>query len=81
MYVPSSSEAPEATGPFGAKSVGEPAVIPTAPAIIDAIHNAAGVWMKELPAAPEKLWRLLRGLTVRPMGNQHNHVFFRANTP
>ncbi len=55
------AEAPEATGPFGAKGVGEPALIPTAPAIINAIHAAAGVRVKELPATPEKLWRLLRG--------------------
>ena len=55
------AEAPEATGPFGAKGVGEPALIPTAPAIINAIHKAADVRVKELPATAEKLWRLLRG--------------------
>ena len=55
------AEAPEATGPFGAKGVGEPALIPTAPAVINAIHEAAGVRVKDLPATAEKVWRLLRG--------------------
>jgi CO/xanthine dehydrogenase Mo-binding subunit len=52
-------EAPEASGPFGAKGVGEPALIPTAPAILNAIAAAAGIRVKDLPATPEGLWRLL----------------------
>ena len=58
------AEAPEAMGPFGAKGVGEPALIPTAPAIINAIHNAVGVRVKELPATSEKLWRLMRQISL-----------------
>ncbi|MEW6335494.1 MAG: xanthine dehydrogenase family protein molybdopterin-binding subunit [Thermodesulfobacteriota bacterium] len=54
------AEAPEATGPFGAKGVGEPALIPTTPAIINAIHTATGVRVTELPASPERLWTLLQ---------------------
>lgn len=53
------AEAPEETGPFGAKGVGEPAVIPTGPAILNAIHSAAGVRVKDLPATPERVWTLL----------------------
>jgi CO/xanthine dehydrogenase Mo-binding subunit len=53
------AEAPEATGPFGAKGVGEPALLPTTPAILNAIHAAAGIRVKELPATPERVWRLL----------------------
>jgi CO/xanthine dehydrogenase Mo-binding subunit len=52
-------EAPEASGPFGAKGIGEPALIPTAPAILNAIRAASGIRVKDLPATPEALWRLL----------------------
>ena len=41
-------------GPYGAKGVGELASIPTAPAIINAIHNATGVRCYRLPA--DKKW-------------------------
>jgi len=50
----------EPTGPYGAKGVGEPATIPTAPAIINAIHDAVGIRVNELPATPEVVLRLLR---------------------
>ncbi len=43
----------EPTGPFGAKGVGEPALIPTAPAILNAIADALGVRIYELPASLE----------------------------
>lgn len=52
-------EAPEASGPFGAKGLGEPALIPTAPAILNAIAAATGVHTTEIPVTPEILWRLL----------------------
>ncbi len=48
-------EEPEITGPFGAKGVGEPALIPTAAAIANAIYNAVGVRITELPITPERL--------------------------
>ena len=40
--VPIIVESPEPSGPFGAKGVGEPALIPTAPAILNAIADALG---------------------------------------
>ena len=52
-------EAEEISGPFGAKGVGEPALVPTSPAILNAIRSATGVRMKELPVTREKLWRRL----------------------
>jgi aldehyde oxidoreductase len=54
----------EPLGPFGAKGVGEPALIPTAPAIFNAIHDATGVRMRHAPATPDRLRAaLLRGAT------------------
>ncbi len=52
-------EVPEPTGPFGAKGVGEPALIPTTPAILNAIHQATGYWVNRIPADLETI----RGLT------------------
>ena len=48
-------ESDEPTGPFGAKGVGEASNIATAPAIINAIHDAVGIRIVELPATPEKI--------------------------
>jgi CO/xanthine dehydrogenase Mo-binding subunit len=53
-------ETGEPSGPFGAKGVAEPALIPTTPAILNAICAAAGIRVKDLPAKPEALWALLR---------------------
>ncbi|MDA8124705.1 MAG: xanthine dehydrogenase family protein molybdopterin-binding subunit [Deltaproteobacteria bacterium] len=53
-------EAAEPSGPFGAKGVGEPAIVPTAPAILNAIHAATGIRVKEIPLTSEKLWMLLK---------------------
>jgi CO/xanthine dehydrogenase Mo-binding subunit len=48
-------EDPSPIGPFGAKGIGEQAVIPTAPAILNAIHHATGVRMRRVPATPDRL--------------------------
>ncbi len=48
-------EDPSPIGPFGAKGIGEQAVIPTAPAILNAIHDAIGVRMRRVPATPDRL--------------------------
>jgi CO/xanthine dehydrogenase Mo-binding subunit/aerobic-type carbon monoxide dehydrogenase small subunit (CoxS/CutS family) len=42
-------------GPFGAKGIGEQALIPTAPAILNALYDAAGVRIYKLPATPDKV--------------------------
>jgi aldehyde oxidoreductase len=42
-------------GPFGAKGIGEQAVIPTAPAILNALHDAIGVRVRKLPATPDRV--------------------------
>ncbi len=48
-------EDPEPLGPHGAKGVGEPALIPTAPAIFGAIRHATGVTVRAAPATPDRL--------------------------
>jgi CO/xanthine dehydrogenase Mo-binding subunit len=53
-------EEPEPTGPFGAKGVGEPANVPTAPAILNAIYDAVGVRINDLPATPERVLKALK---------------------
>ncbi len=45
----------EPLGPRGAKGVGEPALVATAPAILNAIHHATGVRMSEVPVTPDRL--------------------------
>jgi len=52
-------------GPFGAKGVGECAMVPTAPAIVNAIYDAVGVRIKDLPATSEKI---LRGIETKGDG-------------
>jgi len=47
-------------GPFGAKGVGEPGLVPTAPAIANAIQDAVGVRVHDLPITPEKILRALK---------------------
>lgn len=53
-------ESPEPTGPFGAKGIGEPSLLPTAPAIANAIADAVGVRIRSLPITPEKILMALR---------------------
>ena len=42
-------------GPYGAKGIGEQAVIPTAPAILNAIHDATGIRVRKVPATPDRI--------------------------
>jgi CO/xanthine dehydrogenase Mo-binding subunit len=68
--VPTSVDMPEVqmilveendpSGPFGAKGVGEPACLPTTPAIINAIYNAVGIRIRDLPATPDKILAALK---------------------
>ncbi|WP_343631006.1 molybdopterin cofactor-binding domain-containing protein [Roseateles sp.] len=62
-------EAPTAIGPYGAKGIGEPALVPTAAAILNAIHHATGARVREAPATPDVVLRALaatgRGVHAR----------------
>ena len=48
-------EDPEPLGPYGAKGIGEPALIPTAPAILGAVYHATGVRLRFAPATPHRV--------------------------
>jgi len=68
--IPTSLDTPELTaliveshdpnGPHGAKEAGEGPLHPVIPAISNAIHDAVGVWLTDLPFHPGKLLRLMR---------------------
>jgi len=70
--IPTSMDAPDITSilvekpfsgaPHGAKGVGELPMDVVAPAVIDAIHDAVGVWITQLPATPERILAALRVL-------------------
>lgn len=49
-----------AQGPFGAKGVGEPPVVPVGAAISNAIHDAIGVRVSEMPMTPERVFSALQ---------------------
>ncbi len=49
------AESYDKTGPYGAKSIGEVVTNPAPPAIVDAVFNATGIRIRELPVTPEKL--------------------------
>jgi aldehyde oxidoreductase len=53
-------EDPEPEGPFGAKGVGEPALVATAPAILSAIRHATGITMRRVPVLPHRLWEKIQ---------------------
>ncbi len=53
-------ETDDKDGPFGAKGIGEPGLVPTAPAIANAIYDAVGVRIRELPITPEKILQALK---------------------
>ena len=53
-------ETHDVEGPFGAKGVGEPGLVPTAPAIANAVYDAIGVRITDLPITPEKILAALK---------------------
>jgi CO/xanthine dehydrogenase Mo-binding subunit len=64
-YIPTSLDVPELKtiiveypgrlGPYGAKAIGEPPIVLPAPAIVNAIENAVGLRLNELPATPDRV--------------------------
>jgi len=58
-------ESDEPNGPYGAKEVGEGAIMPTIPAILNAVYNAAGVRLNELPMNPERVFHAIQEYKAR----------------
>ena len=54
-------EEPDGHGPYGAKGLGEHVLIPTAPAILNAITNATGVRVRQVPATPSRMRSMIIG--------------------
>ena len=59
-------DAKQASGPFGAKGVGESGTFGVSPAIANAIHDAVGVRLTSLPITPEAVYRALRAADGQP---------------
>jgi CO/xanthine dehydrogenase Mo-binding subunit len=57
-------------GPYGAKEAGQGPLLPVAPALVAALHDALGVWIDEVPVTPEKV---LRALDQRERGRAARH--------
>jgi 4-hydroxybenzoyl-CoA reductase alpha subunit len=47
-------------GPFGAKEASEGSIVSAPPVVVSAIHDATGIWFKELPVTPEKVIKALK---------------------
>ncbi|MBF6591101.1 MAG: xanthine dehydrogenase family protein molybdopterin-binding subunit, partial [Ktedonobacterales bacterium] len=60
--VPVVLELADPNGPYGARGVAEMALVPFAPAVAAAIHDATGAWLTQQPMTPE---RVLAALTAR----------------
>ena len=54
-------EEPDAHGPYGAKGLGEHVLVPTAPALLNAIKNATGVRIQKVPAIPSAVHAAIKG--------------------
>ena len=72
-------ENPSVDGPFGAKAIGEMANNAQPPAIANAIHDAVGVWVTEMPATPDRVLAALaekreptRGRQARDLRRAHH---------
>ncbi len=55
-------EVTDAEGPYGAKGLGEHVLIPTAPAILNAIRDATGALVRDLPATPDKVRAAIKAI-------------------
>jgi len=61
---------PHPKGPLGAKGFGELALTPTAPALVNAVHDAVGVWIHDLPATKDRIKQALDNKQGKKVENE-----------
>lgn len=81
-YIPTSLDTPEIKsivveypghlGPYGAKAIGEPPVVLPAPAIVNAIDNAIGIRLREIPATPDRVLISYKRMTENQKKSQRS---------
>jgi CO/xanthine dehydrogenase Mo-binding subunit len=69
-FVNAHVESQQKDGPFGAKGAGESSTIALSPAIGNALADAIGVYLPDLPLTPEKVFRALQGANGRQVGGE-----------
>ena len=52
-------EVPDPIGPYGARGMGEMPFLPFVPAVMDAVHNATGIWFYDFPLTAERVLKAL----------------------
>jgi CO/xanthine dehydrogenase Mo-binding subunit len=74
-------EDPDANGPFGAKEVGQGPLLPIPPAVANAVYDAVGVRIDEVPVTPEKVLRALKAMAQGKPGRFGPTSFPRVPYP
>ena len=52
-------ESSDPEGPFGAKEAGEGPLLPILPAVVNAVYDAIGVRIRDLPLTPDVVWKAI----------------------
>ena len=73
-------EDPDPNGPYGAKEVGQGPLLPVPPAVANAVYNAVGVRIDEVPITPEKVLKRLERQSARPRRTLRPRLRFRQST-
>ena len=74
-------EDPDANGPFGAKEVGQGPLLPIPPAVANAVYDAVGVRVDEVPITPEKILKALKAKAQGKPAASARSVFPRSRIP